>query len=123
MTLFLEIKRYRDFNKDVLPKIDALAAEQNRTRSDIIRDILYGKFDYIPLPRSQDQINEDHIEEQQQENRSKYPCIEVRVDAEFRWKFFGHLISQPGRLDSKYRRFLNQTLYNYFGMEAPKLLQ
>lgn len=40
MTLFLEIKRYRDFNSDVLPKIDALAADQNRTRSDIIRDIL-----------------------------------------------------------------------------------
>ena len=63
MALFLEIKRYRDFDRDVLPKIDALAAEQNRTRPDVIRDILYAKFDYKPESRSQDQINEDHIEE------------------------------------------------------------
>ena len=62
MTPFLEIKRYRDFYRDVLPKIDALAAEQNRTRPDIIRAILYAKFDYKPEPKSQDQINEAHIE-------------------------------------------------------------
>jgi hypothetical protein len=122
MTLFLQIKRYRDFDRDVLPKIDVLAAEQNITRSDIIRDILYSKFDYIPLLRAPEQVNEDHIEERQEENKIEYPCIEVRVDTEFRWMFFGYLISQPGRLDSKYRRFLNQTLYNYFGIEAPKLL-
>jgi len=50
----LEIKRYKDFKKDILPKIDALVAEQNRTRSDIIRDILYAKFGYEPDPWSQD---------------------------------------------------------------------
>ena len=122
MTPFLEIKRYRDFDRDVLPKIDALAAEQNRTRPDIIRAILYAKFDYKPEPKSQDQINEDHIEEQQQETKVEYPCIEVRVDVEFRWMFFGYLLSQPGSLISKYRKYLNQTLYDYFGMEAPKLL-
>ena len=58
MTLFLEIKRYRDFDRDVLPKIDALAEEQNRTRSDIIRDILYARFGYEPEPKSKDQVNE-----------------------------------------------------------------
>jgi len=48
---FLEIKHYRDFDKNILPKIDALAAAQNRTRSDVIRDILYARFGYIPLSR------------------------------------------------------------------------
>jgi hypothetical protein len=87
---------------EVLPKIDALAAKQNRTRSDVIRDILHARFCYNPEPRSQDQVNEDNIEEYQKETNAEYPCIEVRVDAEFRWKFFGYLISQPGRLDRKY---------------------
>ena len=68
---FLEIKHYRDFNKNILPKIDALAAEQNRTRSDVIRDILYARFGYIPVSRSQDKINEDHVEERQEETESE----------------------------------------------------
>ncbi|MFZ2497543.1 hypothetical protein [Methanosarcina sp.] len=63
----LEIKRYKDFKKDILPKIDALVAEQNRTRSDIIKDILYAKFGYEPDPWSQDQFNENHIEERNEE--------------------------------------------------------
>jgi hypothetical protein len=61
MIPFLEIKRYRNFDRDILPKIDTLTAEQNRARSDVIRDILYARFGYIPLPRSQDQISEDRI--------------------------------------------------------------
>ena len=41
---YLEIKLYRDFEKNILPKIDALAEEQGKTRSDVIRDILYRRF-------------------------------------------------------------------------------
>jgi len=33
MLSFLKIKRDNDFYKDIVPKIDALAAEQGRTRS------------------------------------------------------------------------------------------
>lgn len=122
MIPFLEIKRYKGFEKDILPKIDALAAEQNRTRSDIIRDILYAKFGYEPELRSQDQINEDYVEERKEEVELKYSCIVVRVDKEYRWMFFKYLISLPGRLDHNYRRTLNQTLYDYFKVEAPKYL-
>ena len=119
---FLEIKHYRDFDKNILPKIDALAAEYNRTRSDVIRDILYARFGYISLPRSQDQVNEDRIEERQEEIKVKCRCIVVRVDREYRDMFFQFIVEQPGRLDRNYRRYLNQTFYHYFGMAAPTLL-
>src|SRR5665647_1690665 len=113
---------YRDFDKNILPKIDALAAEHNRTRSDVIRDILYARFGYISLPRSQDQVNEDRIEERQEEIKVKCRCIVVRVDREYRLMFFEFIIAQPGRLDRNYRRYLNQTLYHYFDMAVPRLL-
>jgi len=122
MIPFLEIKRYKDFEKNILPKIDVIVAEQNRTRSDVIRDILYSRFSYEPVPRSQDLINEDHIEERNKEIESKYRCIIVRVDKEYREIFFKYLISLSGSLNQKYRRTLNQTLYDYFKIEAPKYL-
>jgi hypothetical protein len=52
MTVFLEIKHDKDFNDNILPKIDALAAEQNKTRNDVISDILYPSSDYKPRRRS-----------------------------------------------------------------------
>lgn len=122
MTPFLQIKRYKDFDKNILTKIGELATEQGKTRSDIIRDIVYAKFGYIPLPRSQDQISEDNIEELREEKKLKYGCIVVRVDEEYRKTFFGYILAQPGRLDHKYRRSLNEILYHYFDMAAPKLL-
>ncbi len=122
MTPFLEIKLYKGFNRDILLKIDELAAEQGKTRSDIIRDILYARFGYIPLPRSQDQINEDYIEEQREEQKIK-DCIVVKVDGEYRQMFFRYILAQPGRLDHKYRRSLNEILYHYFDMAAPRVLK
>jgi hypothetical protein len=119
---FLEIKHYRDFNTNILPKIDALAAEQNRTRSDVIRDILYARFGYEPKPRSPEQVNEDHAAERQEEKKVKCRCIVVRVDKEYRLMFFQFIVEQPGRLDRNYRRYLNQTLYHYFDMAVPILL-
>jgi hypothetical protein len=119
---FLEIKHYRDFDKNILPKIDALATEQNRTRSDVIRDILYARFGYIPLSRSQDKINEDLIKERQEETKVKCRCIIVRVDGKYKDLFFKYILTQPGRLDRNYRRYLNQTLYHYFDMAVPRLL-
>jgi hypothetical protein len=119
---FLEIKHYRDFDKNILPKIDAIAAGQDKTRSDVIRDILYARFGYISLPRSQDQVNEYRIEERQEETRVKCRCIVVRVDKEYRDMFFQFIVEQPGRLDRNYRRYLNQTLYHYFDMAVPRLL-
>jgi hypothetical protein len=79
MTQFLQIEHSRDFDKNILPKIDELAAEQGRNRPDIIRDILYAQFSYIPMPRSQDQINEDHVEEPREETKVKN-CIETAQD-------------------------------------------
>ncbi len=119
---FLEIKRYKDFDKNILPKIDAIAEKQGKTRSDIIRDILYRRFDYIPLPRSQDRINEDRIEERQEERSVQHRCIIVRVDGKYKDLFFEYIIAQPGRLDRNYRSYLNQTLYHYFNMSVPTLL-
>ena len=119
---FLQIKHYRDFDKNILPKIDALAAEQSRTRSDVIRDILYARFGYIPLPRSQDKINEDHAAERQEETKVKCRCIIVRVDEEYKDLFFKYILTQPGRLDRNYRGYINQTLYHYFDMAVPRLL-
>jgi hypothetical protein len=46
MTVFLKIKCGKEFNDNILPKIDELAAEQNIT--DIIRDILYASASYKP---------------------------------------------------------------------------
>lgn len=119
---FLEIKHYRDFDKNILPKIDALAVEQGKTRSDIIRDILYARFDYEPEPLSQDNINEDRIEERHEERSVQHRCIIVRVDREYRLMFFEYIIAQPGRLDRNYRKYLNQCMYHYFDMVVPRLL-
>jgi hypothetical protein len=119
---FLEIKHYRDFDKNILPKIDALATEQGKTRSDIIRDILYARFGYIPLSRSQDKINEDHIIERQEERSLQHRCIIVRVDKEYRLMFFEYIIAQPGGLERNYRSYLNQTLYHHFDMAVATLL-
>jgi len=119
---YLEIKHYRDFDKNILPKIDALAVEQNRTRSDVIRDILYARFGYISLPRSQDKINEDHAAELQEEKKVKCRYIIVRVDEEYKDLFFKYILTQPGRLDRNYRVYINQTLYHYFDMGVPRLL-
>lgn len=112
---------YRDFDKNILPKIDALAAEQNRTRSDVIRDILYARFGYEPEPRSPEQVSEDHAAERQKGKSVQYRCIVVRVDKEYRWMFFEFILAQPGRLDRNYRRYLNQTLYHYFDMATPSI--
>jgi len=119
---FLQIKHYRDFDKNILPKIDALAEEQIKKRPDVIRDILYARFGYISLPRSQDKINEDHAAERQEEMKVKCRCIIVRVDKEYRDMFFQFIVEQPGRLDRNYRSYINQTLYHYFDMATPALL-
>ena len=118
---FLQIKHYRDFDKNILPKIDALAAAQNRTRSDVIRDILYARFSYEPEPRSPEKVNEDRIKELQEGKSVQHRCIIVKVDGEYRLMFFEYIIGQPGRLDRNYRRYLNQTLYHYFDMAVPRL--
>ena len=74
---FLQIKRYKDFDKNILPKIDAIAAAQNRTRSDVIRDILYRRFGYEPESQSQDKINEDHIIERQEGKSVQLSLIHI----------------------------------------------
>ena len=76
---FLQIKRYKDFDKNILLKIDAIAEKQGKTRSDLVRDILYARFGYIPLPRSPEQVNEDRIEERHEENLAKHPDKVARV--------------------------------------------
>jgi len=115
---FLQIKRYKDFDKNILPKIDAIAEKQGKTRSDLVRDILYARFGYKPKLRSQDQINEDYAVERQEETKVEYRCIVVRVDNEYRDLFFKYILTQPGRLDRNYRKYLNQTLYHYFDIEV-----
>jgi hypothetical protein len=122
MTLFVQISRNKDFNTNILPKIDALAAEQNRTRSDVIRDILYARFGYEPESQSPEQVNEDRIEERHEERSVQRRCIIVRVDKEYKDLFFEFILTQPGRLDRNYRSYINQTLYHYFGMAVPRLL-
>jgi len=95
---FLEIKRYRDFNKNRFPKIYTLAAEQNRTRSDIVRDILYARFGYEPESLSPEQVNEDRVGERQEEKKVKCRCIIVRVDEEYRNMFLKYILTQSGGL-------------------------
>ena len=122
MILFVQISRNKDFNTNILPKIDALAEEQGKNRSDVIRDILYARFGYEPEPRSQDNINEDLIKERQEEEKVKCRCIIVRVDGEYKDLFFQFIVEQLGRLDRNYRSYLNQTLYHYFDIAVPRLL-
>ena len=123
MTLFVQISRNKDFNTTILPKIDALAEEQGKNRSDVIRDILYARFGYIPLPRSQDKIIEDLIKERQEETKVKCRCIVIKVDGKYKDLFFKYILTQPGRLDRNYRGYINQTLYHYFDMAVPGKLQ
>ena len=87
MTGLLEIKRDKDFIKNILPKIDALAAEQNKTRTDVIRDILYASSNYKPRPRSPEKVNKVHIEEQQDERSMQKRRILVAVDMVYRMRF------------------------------------
>jgi len=88
----------------------------------MIRDILYARFGYIPLPRSQDKLNEDHAAERQEGKSVQHHCIIVRVDKEYRDMFFQFIVEQPGGLERNYRSCLNQTLYHYFDMAVPRLL-
>ncbi|OEU41309.1 hypothetical protein BGV40_15610 [Methanosarcina sp. Ant1] len=81
---------------------------------------MYARFGYFPLPRSQDNINEDLIKERQEEEKVKCRCIVIRVDGKYKDLFFEYIIAQPGRLDRNYRRYLNQTLYHYFDMVVPR---
>ena len=118
----MQISRNKDFNTNILPKIDALAEEQGKTRSDVIRYILYARFGYIPLPRSPEQVNEEHAAERQEEKKVKCRCIIVRVDGKYKDLFFKYILTQPGRLDRNYRVYINQTLYHYFDMGVPRLL-
>ena len=117
---FLKIKRDNDFNKDILPKIDALAAEQGRIRSDVIRDILYAKFDYEPIAKSQKQINKDHTEERQRERELNYQYIAFRVDKRYLYMFYLNMVAYPGRLDKNCDSFFYQALYEYFVMLVPE---
>jgi hypothetical protein len=119
MTGILQIKRDKDFNKNILPKIDALAAEQNKTRTDVIRDILYARSRYEPKPCSPEKVNEDHIKERQAEKELSYRFIVVTVDNNYRDSFYEYLITLTGRLDNNYNSYINQTLCHYFGMEVP----
>ena len=86
MTGLIEIKCDKDFNTNILPKIDALAAEQNKTRNDVIRDILYSSSNYKPKQPSPEKVNKVHIE---QYERSMKRRIWVTVDMVYLDAFYG----------------------------------
>jgi hypothetical protein len=119
MTVFLEIRRDNDFNENILPKIDALAAEQNKTITDVIRDILYASSSYKPMPCSRENANKIHIEEQKDDRSMKRRRILVAVDMVYYYAFYLYIITLPGRLERNCNSYLRQVLYLYFGMEVP----
>jgi hypothetical protein len=111
----LEIKRNKDFDENIIPKIDALAAEQNKTRIDVIRDILYASSNYKPKKLSPENANETFVE---QCERSLKRRIRVAVDMVYLDAFYGYLFTLPG-MERNYNSYLHQVLYHYFGMEVP----
>jgi len=116
MTGLIEIKLNQDFNDNILPKIDALAAEQNKKRNDVIRDILYVSSNYKPRPRSPENANKVHIK---QYERSMKRRIWVAVDMVYLDAFYGYILTLPGRSYWNRNSYLHQILYHYFGMEVP----
>lgn len=117
MTGLIEIKLNQDFNDNILPKIDALAAEQNKKRNDVIRDILYASSNYKPRPRSPENANKVLIE--QYERPIQKRRILVAVDMVYMEAFFQYILTLPGRSYWNRNSYLHQILYHYFGMEAP----
>lgn len=120
MSPFLQINRFKDFNKDILPQIETFAIEQSKSRSDVIRNILYTKFDYEPKARLQDLINKDYIEEKQKEKELNYCYIVIKVDNAYRDMFYTNMIAYPGNLGRNCNCYFNQALYEYLGLEVPE---
>jgi hypothetical protein len=116
MTGLIEIKLNQDFNDNILPKIDALAAEQNKTRNDVIRDILYASSNYKPRPRSPENANKVLIE--QYERPMQKRRIWVAVDTVYLDAFYQYVLTLPG-MERNYNSYLHQILYHHFGMEVP----
>ena len=118
MTGLIEIKLNKDFIKNILPKIDALAAEQNKTRNDVIRDILYSSSNYKPRPRSPEKVNKVHIEDNYERSMQKRRIL-VAVDTVYMDAFYQYILTLPGRFERNRNSYLHQILYHYFGMEVP----
>ena len=116
MTGLIEIKLNQDFNDNILPKIDALAAEKNKKRNDVIRDILYASSNYKPRPRSPENANKVLIE--QYELPIQKRRILIAVDTVYLYAFYQYILTLPG-LERNRNSYLHQILYHYFGMEAP----
>lgn len=107
----LTIPRTNYFDKNILPKIDALTSANSCTRSDVLRDIFYSSFKYSPSPRSKEQIEADcEIEISTERKRGKDKCIAVSIDSQFQDILMYYWVARPGT----YHQAINHILSNYF---------
>lgn len=80
----------KSFKSSILPLIDCKASQENKTRADIIRDIMYLHYDYYPEVRTYSQLEYDYNIEAQYNHDGYYgdvstrtPSLYVCVDRDF----------------------------------------
>lgn len=90
----MELDLSKSIRQDLLPYIDRLAVN-DKTRNDVVRDILYGEFGYTPKPRSDLQRQIDRTTEQREEKRIHNKSIVIICEKKFIAIFFRYAANQP----------------------------
>jgi hypothetical protein len=121
----------KPFNANILPLIDEEASRKEKTRADIIREIIYSYYHWTPAKRSQEQLEYDFNIEQQK-NRDGYtadmiagvPCLWVSVDREFLDLFMLDVINQypndDEEIEKQYWKTSRKILQQHFYHEAAR---
>jgi hypothetical protein len=123
------VRMDRPFKNNILPLIDRKAATENKTRADVIRDILYSHYDYHPEVRSSDQLEQDYNTEATHNHdgyycdvSSKTPSLFVCVDSEFQDLFIVDCSKYTGGQKNPVIRYWTHSrdiLIDYFRKAVP----
>jgi hypothetical protein len=74
-------------DEHVMPLIDSMTHARNCRRSDVIREILYPKFNYIPPHKTDAQYKEiyalENISEEPGKNSRRNKCVAIYIDPGF----------------------------------------
>jgi len=83
----LNLYRTPYIDEHLIPLINSMAHVRNCRRSDIIRDILYSRLNYIPPQKSREQIKEiyelENISEEPGKNSRRNKCVAIYIDPGF----------------------------------------
>ena len=113
----LNLYRTPYIDEHLIPLINSMAHVRNCRRSDIIRDILYSRLNYIPPQKSREQIKEIHeleqLLEQPGKKSKKNNCISTYIDPGFEI-----LILKDQTYNLYQSSWLQKLLCAHFGIEC-----